>query len=588
MAVSSTTTQVSVSLTQAQQTIAVPFAFFSPSDLVVLHNGAALTMGTHYVVTGGNGSAGGVALLPAGPSTGTVIVYRLIPNVQPEDFTDGGPLPPSAVERGLDRLCYQVQQIASDIGRVVRVSVADQAQPPLVIGTTGGIVGTSGNGIARMLSTSEAAELMNLSGSVLNRPTKTFADDAARALSVPDFIGQLAVQLDRSGLACLFEATGTVAGSWTNIAINQGGVGGGEIAPDAITRSKILDGEVVAGKLGPSAVGASNIATNAVTRDKIQAGEVVAGKLGPSAVGASNIATDAVTRDKIQAGEVVSGKLGPSAVGEANIATGAVTRDKILDGEVTGNKIEPFTITPGKIANSPYGLAGIRTFTSGTNATFAPSANVRAMLVEMWGGGGGGGGATNPSSSNTSCAGSGGGGGYVRLWITNMAQVFKYTIGGGGAGGTGTTSQAGSSGGASSFVGGVDGTTTLATASGGGGGAGRSGTSSTYEIIGGGGGAAALGSGVGILVTSSFLVPGGSGGTGLKASQASAGDAVFPSIPGTAWSFPAMPAAARDTSTPSASPTATGGRGPNLLTSGTSSANGGQGGGGLLIITEYY
>ena len=588
MAVSSTTTQVSVSLTQAQQTIAVPFAFFSPSDLVVLHNGAALTMGTHYVVTGGNGSAGGVALLPAGPSTGTVIVYRLIPNVQPEDFTDGGPLPPSAVERGLDRLCYQVQQIASDIGRVVRVSVADQAQPPLVIGTTGGIVGTSGNGIARMLSTSEAAEILNLSGSVVNRPTKTFADDAARALSVPDFIGQLAVQLDRSGLACLFEATGTVAGSWTNIAINQGGVGGGEIAPDAITRSKILDGEVVAGKLGPSAVGASNIATNAVTRDKIQAGEVVAGKLGPSAVGASNIATDAVTRDKIQAGEVVSGKLGPSAVGEANIATGAVTRDKILDGEVTGNKIEPFTITPGKIANSPYGLAGIRTFTSGTNATFAPSANVRAMLVEMWGGGGGGGGATNPSSSNTSCAGSGGGGGYVRLWITNMAQVFKYTIGGGGAGGTGTTSQAGSSGGASSFVGGVDGTTTLATASGGGGGAGRSGTSSTYEIIGGGGGAAALGSGVGILVTSSFLVPGGSGGTGLKASQASAGDAVFPSIPGTAWSFPAMPAAARDTSTPSASPTATGGRGPNLLTSGTSSANGGQGGGGLLIITEYY
>lgn len=176
----------------------------------------------------------------------------------------------------------------------------------------------------------------------------------------------------------------------------------------------------------------------------------------------------------------------------------------------------------------------------------------------------------------------------MRLWITNMAQVFKYTIGGGGAGGTGTTSQAGSSGGASSFVGGVDGTTTLATASGGGGGAGRSGTSSTYEIIGGGGGAAALGSGVEILVTSSFLVPGGSGGTGLKASQASAGDAVFPSIPGTAWSFPAMPAAARDTSTPSASPTATGGRGPNLLTSGTSSANGGQGGGGLLIITEYY
>jgi hypothetical protein len=118
-------------------------------------------------------------------------------------------------------------------------------------------------------------------------------------------------------------------------------------------------------------------------------------------------------------------------------------------------------------------LAAAQYLTSGTNATFTPSSNCRALFVECIGGGGGGGGVDGQGASTGGCSGGGGGGGYSSVFITDMDQTFTYTIGAGGAGGTGSSN--GSNGSNTSFWadavlvakggGGVGGSGTLASAS---------------------------------------------------------------------------------------------------------------------------
>lgn len=154
------------------------------------------------------------------------------------------------------------------------------------------------------------------------------------------------------------------------------------------------------------------------------------------------------------------------------------------------------SITPDENGNvvTPVGVIAITYLTSGTNATFTPDTDTRAMLVECIGGGGGGGGVDGQGATTGGCGGAGGGGEKAVLFITDMDQTFKYTI---GAGGTGATAgnNAGSAGGSTTFFDG-DGTNPACVANGGSGGAGVVATSSIWGSVGGDGGTGGTGDAV--------------------------------------------------------------------------------------------
>ena len=106
-------------------------------------------------------------------------------------------------------------------------------------------------------------------------------------------------------------------------------VGSSDLAPNAVSNSKIGNGAVNAAKLGANAVTVAKIANNSITTSKLTTAAVTAAKLGPNSVNAAKIANAAVT----------SAKLAPDAVNQLKIAPGAVVGDKIADGAVSAAKL---------------------------------------------------------------------------------------------------------------------------------------------------------------------------------------------------------------------------------------------------------
>ena len=222
---------------------------------------------------------------------------------------------------------------------------------------------------------------------------------------------------------------------------------------------------------------------------------------------------------------------------------------------------------------SSTGHTSMQVLTSGTDATYTPGTGTRAMRAQVWGAGGGGGG-SSATASNVGYAMSGGGGGYSEALITDMTQVFKYTIGAGGTGGA-SGANAGTAGGASTFFGGVAGATSLAV--GGGGGLGAAGTAGTTAAITGRGGAGGAGT-VGSLNLT--------GSTGGSSGRISGTVPLLPSMPGHAPFLGGGHQANENADAPNALTYGAGGAG--ALVSSAAARSGGNGGGGLIIVTEYY
>jgi hypothetical protein len=97
------------------------------------------------------------------------------------------------------------------------------------------------------------------------------------------------------------------------------------------------------------------------------------------------------------------------------------------------------------IAALASGLRGMQVFTSGSGATYTPTAGATSVIVEVIGGGGGSGSANNGINSP-----GGGGGGYARKYYAlTGAATGTYTVGAAGAAGS---IGDGGAGGATSFT----------------------------------------------------------------------------------------------------------------------------------------
>ena len=540
-------------MTGALQSVAVPYVFYDAADIKVYSNGTLQTNGTHYIVTGGNGSTGTVVMLAAGPTTAAVVIIdRQIPELQPLDLTDGGQLLPSALERAFDRACYLIQQLSARLGRTIRLAVGSASQSDLSLGTAPSVLGSSGNGQVAVLSMDALIAQLNLPSTVVDKPVKTWADDAARALAVPDYIGQLGIQIDRipnPKLDALYVGTALTTGSWSASDLATASVSDG-----SITTAKLANDSVTADKIAAGAVGSAEIASGAVGSDEI----------ADSAVGTSELADGAVTADKMAANSVAS----------ASIQAGAVTTDAIQALAVTGAKVAEGTLPASKQQYPGYGIKSVTYLTSGTNATFTPAAGVRALGVQVVGAGGGGGGIPSPAG-DAAVASSGGGGGYAEKLIpVNAAHVYKYTIGVGGTGGA-AGANAGTAGGTTTFFDGASGATAAVRATGGALGAAGSATSSNTINNGAVGGVGNLGD---ILLT----------GRASTARSTVAPSAVgLPSFPGSAPFFDGGRTAGSDADGPAGNNYGVGGAGA-FSAGGSTARAGGNGSDGIIIVTEYY
>jgi hypothetical protein len=95
----------------------VNYPFFDASDLRVFSVTSAgvstlLAITVNYTVSGGNGSTGSVVTTAAIPATSTVIISRVVPYTQTTSLTTGDRLPAATLEKSLDKLTMQAQQLS--------------------------------------------------------------------------------------------------------------------------------------------------------------------------------------------------------------------------------------------------------------------------------------------------------------------------------------------------------------------------------------------------------------------------------------------------------------------------------------------
>ena len=281
MSVSTSTSLVSyVGNNSTSTAYVVTFPFFDDTDLVVVKKltatgvETALTLTTDYSVTGAGDPEGGeIVTVAAIPNTYTVTIYREIPATQPLSYINADDFPAASHEEALDRLTYLSQQNVRKLDAGFQVSAASGSLSPFTK-ISNGVVGTDSSGNATMLTGAQIQTLLNLPATVIDQPTKTFANAAARATATPDFLGQVGVQLDTF---THYTGTTLVAGGWTvyDFAISGGSVGETSLASNAVTTVKIANANVTAAKLagdvGANAWLTKDAAYTAVAGDRIAA-----------------------------------------------------------------------------------------------------------------------------------------------------------------------------------------------------------------------------------------------------------------------------------------------------------------------------
>lgn len=213
----------------------------------------------------------------------------------------------------------------------------------------------------------------------------------------------------------------------------------------------------------------------------------------------------------------------------------------------------------------------IQIFTTGTG-TYTTPANIKAILVEAIGGGGGGGGASSTGAGQASGGNGGGGGAYARKLIFNPAASYAYVVGGGGGGGGAI---AGSPGSDTTF-----GATVVVAKAGSGGGIQGVTAIPSYGSSGGIGG-----SGAGS--TGDVTISGGNGSPAIFPAAAAVWGGEGGETPGFS---PRTPFGAVASGANGAAGANYGGGGAGAVNSASQGPGrtGGNGAGGLIIVTEFY
>lgn len=125
-------------------TTSFPFSFkvFAASDMVVVRTDATgveatMTVGADYSVTlnaDQDTAPGGSVVLPAPlPSTYLLTITSSVPNLQALDLTNQGGFYPRVINAALDRATIQIQQLAEQMSRAVKVPISSSLPPDQLV-----------------------------------------------------------------------------------------------------------------------------------------------------------------------------------------------------------------------------------------------------------------------------------------------------------------------------------------------------------------------------------------------------------------------------------------------------------------------
>jgi hypothetical protein len=255
MAVQSDTSSISYTGNNSTVTsYAVPFVFLENGHLQAIAKVTATGAETAVTLTNhtgaGDANGGTVRTAVAVPATSTLTIFRIVPATQTTSYQEGGDFPAASHERALDKLTFVAQQNERVAGRSLRVTEADGSRNDMVA-VANSLVGLDGSKQPKALTASEVKTFLALTGVTLDVDAgiKTFLDAGERALAIPDFVGQLGSQRDTG---VVYVSTGTAAGDWSVVSIENGTVDNDDIADDAITDAKVASNAAIAGsKISP-------------------------------------------------------------------------------------------------------------------------------------------------------------------------------------------------------------------------------------------------------------------------------------------------------------------------------------------------
>jgi hypothetical protein len=223
----------------------VNYPFFDASDLKVYSvtsgTSTLLALTTNYTVTGGNGSTGSIVTTAAIPATSTVIITRDVPYTQLTSLTTGDRLPAASLEKALDKVTMQAQQLSRN---TIPDTASTAGSSPYVLGlsTTGGSPSWVSQSAAAIADGSIVADKLNT-----GHPNW----DASGNLTATSFVGPL---------------TGAVTGNVTgNVVGNVTGnlTGTASAIPDLIvSTAKVQDSAITTAKIASNSVTAAKLGTN--------------------------------------------------------------------------------------------------------------------------------------------------------------------------------------------------------------------------------------------------------------------------------------------------------------------------------------
>lgn len=226
---------------------------------------------------------------------------------------------------------------------------------------------------------------------------------------------------------------------------------------------------------------------------------------------------DYVLSDQNEGGGVTSVGTGTGLTGGPITSTGTISFAAIAAHKLWAN-ITGGSAVPTEVSTSTFLQTVNYRIVTGTS-TYTPTTGTVFALVEAVGGGGGGGGGNSSGAGNGSAGAGGGGGAYSKILYTaaELGANASVTIGAGGAGGT-AGNNAGTAGGNTSFD--PAGTGGTITANGGAGGGSAASTASAGTSSPGNGGSASGGTvnipgspgGYGWWTASLVIIAGGNGG----------------------------------------------------------------------------
>jgi hypothetical protein len=129
------TPEISYTATGAATDYAFPFRIFAATDLEVTVSDVVQTLNVDYTVTGIDVPAGGTVVFTTPPAdTLAVLISRITPIDRQTDYSTGGPLRAATLNRDLDRIVTQVQDVdrqatanADAAGRAIKFPPGDSA-----------------------------------------------------------------------------------------------------------------------------------------------------------------------------------------------------------------------------------------------------------------------------------------------------------------------------------------------------------------------------------------------------------------------------------------------------------------------------